>query len=906
MADPQLDQDQGSLEPLDEAASDTIDTEDGGAYVAVGDAGPESHGDFFANLVETIDPTQLNTFVVDLLDKIEQDKEARKKRDEQQADALRRTGFSDEAPGGADFVGASKVVHPMIGAVSIDFAARIMKEIFPPDGPVKDKIIGDVTDKKVARAKRKVQHLNWQLTEQMPEFRPMLEQVLSQVPPGGVQYTKHWYDPQKRRPTAEVVWVDDMLLPYAAPSFLAARRRTVVLRLTEQEYQRRVAAGTYADVDMAPTSLQPDETKSAQASNRIEGKASSPYNEDGVRLMYETYVWLTWDDDDQRPKDQENVPYVLTLDESTRTCAAMYRDWDPDVAGRLGVVEELDHIVEWPFIPWRGAYPIGIFHLIGGMSIAATGALRALLDSAHLNNSGAGVKLKGGLRGGQSINAKVTQINELESSINNDDVRKLFMPFPYNPPSNVLLELLGFLTEQAAGMVRTALDDTADLGPNAPVGTTLARQQEGLIVYSSIHARMHAAMARVLRIMHRINRDTLEARELTADAGEPLALPQDYRGAIDVVPVSDPNIFSETQRVAQVQVIAQRATGNPLYDQAKVEQRILDTLKIPNPTDLLVNPPNPDPQDPVTDVVQMSLGRAAVAFPNQDHLAHLMVKVRYLSDPNFGQNMFIGPVFIPLAIQNIKEHFVFLYAKFMSDAVERAAGGAKLAQLSKTNDPRAQNALARAFAAATVYVQEEQAPLFKQVNAAIAKAIQFMQQLQQQTAPQDPAMAAAQAALQDVQRKSKDDQTRAQLEAQKVKVDAAARQQELSLDAQQARADTALRAAELHHQTESAAAEAAIRTAATKGDLQREAVAAGVERQRLVLEAREQDLERQLTAMKERARLLANSQDNATALKIALLEMAADERAQAKDHAHDKEVAVKTGHGLGRNPNPTP
>lgn len=885
--------DQDSLTPGDDGGyelpvddelqdGDVIDTPDGGALVVSGDEEQPVDEDFYANLVDELDPQELRNLSARLYDMIKADEEAREKRDKQYAEGLRRTGFTDDAPSGADFDGASRVQHPMIGKAAVDFASHAMKELFPADGPVKDKILGEVTQEKTARAERKTRHLNYQLTEQMPEFRPSLEQLLSQLPLGGVQYLKIFYDTALQRPSCEVIWVDDMLLPANAVSFLAARRKTVRMSVSKYRYDDRVDSGDWVDIDARETGMPPDETKAQKANDKIEGKDIDPYNVDGVRTMYESFTWWELESDRLKPQGVRQAPYCIVLDEFSRGIAAIYRNWDPERAQQSGRVTELEHAVEFPFIPWRGAYPIGLYHLVGQLAVAATGSLRSLLDSALINNTPALLKLKGLLRGGQIQNIDPTHINELEGTVNNDDIRKLAMPVPFNPPSAVLFQLLGFLSEQGADMVRTALEEQSSDTSNTPVGTTLARIEQGMIVFSAIHARLHASMARVLKILHRIDRDHLNDEETREDTGEVLAYRQDYEGPMDVVPVSDPNIFSEAQRFAQTQAIAQRAANNPLYDQNKVEQRILDTLKIPNPDDLLVTPPNPEPQDPVTENVVMTLGRHAVAFPNQDHVAHLGVHLSYALDPNLGGGELLAPGLVPNLLQHCKEHVAFLYSKTMGDTVARAAN-VPIEQLTKSKDPQHADALARAFVVASRYVDEpngEMSNTFGQITQQLGRLIQLAKKFSAQSQPPDPNMVAAQAAAAEVQRKAQKDQLDARLEAGK----AQAEQAKLGAEAQLAQADLAQRQAETQSEREAAA----LAAEQARGEQRIEAAKVDQGAQKL-----EQD--DRLGRLKLAVQQAMNQADNEMAFRIAIMELA---------KTQDSKSSVSTGTGLNKNPQP--
>lgn len=872
--------------PDETAEGDVIDTPDGGAMVMMADeAGGDEPSDFYANIAEELDENELRVLATELEELVKVDKQAREDRDKQYADGIRRTGFTDDAPSGADFEGASKVQHPMIGKAAIDFASHAMKELFPADGPVKDKIVGDITAEKVSRAKRKTAHMNWQLTEEIPEFRPGLEQLLSQVPIGGAQYMKVYYDALTRRPATEIIWIDDMLLPSGAASFLSARRRTVRMHISRSHYIDKTDSGEWLDVDSLETGMVPDETEAEKANAKIEGKSEDPYNKDGIRIVYEIYVWREIESDSLKPGGVRYAPYIVTLDENTNRICAVYRNWDVDRAEKSGRVHELQHVVEWPFIPWRGAYPIGLYQLIGQLAVAATGSLRALLDSALINNTPVALKLKGMLRGGQIQRIDPTQINELEGTVNNDDIRKLAMPIPFNQPSSVLLQLLGMLSDQGADMVRTAMEETAQ-NADAPVGTTMARIEQGMIVFSAIHSRLHSSMAQVLKILHRINGETLEDEVLKEDTGETLALRQDYEGPMDVVPVSDPNIFSEAQRFAQTQAIAQRGTGNPLYDQNKLEQRILDTLKIPNPDELLVTPPNPEAQDPVTENVGLALGKPAVAFPNQDHVAHLGTHLQFATDPNLGANDLVGPGLFQGMIQHLKEHLVFLYAKQMGDTVGRAAG--KDIQKLQGEDPQTQNALARAFLAASRYVASDEtgnviASASKQMGQVLEMAKKFMQENQ----PQDPNQVMAQAAAEDVKRKTQADQVTAQEKAAKSKRE----DQKLAADTQLTQTDQQLALADLRQreaETQSEQERAAI-------DKQSAEQQVGIDAANVKLSAAELAQKKELDLAKLAVQERMNKADNMMAFRIAIMEMANQQNAKAD---------VTNGGGLSNNPQP--
>ena len=650
---------EGEMVRLEDVDNEVEDTEDGGAILR--EKNDEDHATklaHFANIVDEVDQGLLKTAISDLLEKIGNDKEAREKRDKQYEEGLRRTGLGDDAPGGAQFTGANKVVHPMLVEACVDFSARFMKEVFPPNGPVKSKILGERDKSKIQKAERKAEFMNWQTTEQMVEFRGELEQLSTQLPLGGGQYMKFMWNPLHRRPCSEFIAIDDIYLPFAATNFYTAERKTHVQYITKFEYGRRVKSGMYIDVDLG-TPDDPEFSKASQANDKIEGRKDLSYNEDGLRTVYEVYTYLDFNDGPE--------PYILSIDKSTNLALGLYRNWEPDDERQL----ELDWIVEFPFVPWRGAYPIGLTHMIGGLSGAATGALRALLDSAHIQNVPTLLKLKGG-PGGQTLNVQPTEVVEMEGGALIDDVRKLAMPLPFNGPSPTLFQLLGFLVDAGKGVVQTSFEKLSDQNPNQPVGTTMALIEQGMVVFSSIHSRLHGSMARCFKILHRINSAYLTTEDIEAQSAGLEIDPSDFDGPLDVIPVSDPAIFSETQRFAQTQAVMQRAQVMPqMYDARKVEEMFLRNMKVPV-NEVLQPLPGSEDMDPVSENVAATMGRPIYVLPSQDHMAHLMTHIPFLKSPLFGSNPAIAKTFLYPIATHLRDHLLNYYLVEAHNAVDKA------------------------------------------------------------------------------------------------------------------------------------------------------------------------------------------------------------------------------------------
>ena len=746
---------------------EVIEMEDGSVIVNFQEKqGPQKNPEFYENLAEVFDEGVLQSMAVEYLDYIDVDKESRKQRDKQYEEGLKRTGLGKDAPGGATFDGASKVVHPVMAESCVDFAASAAKELLPPDGIVKSSIKGEANKIKERVADRKVNFMNWQFTEQIPEYRDEMEQLLTQLPLGGSQFLKWRYESEQRRPTCEWVAIDNILLPWASTNFYTSPRVTEVQDITEDTYLQRIEQGIYRDLEnFNYTSDAPltEQTRSEKANNKIEGKEEPSKNIDGLRRIYEITCFMRLDDDPET--EGRRAPYILTIDETSSKVLSLYRNWE---AGDEKL-EKLDWYVEFKFIPWRGAYAIGLPQLIGGLSAALTGSLRALLDAAHINNSQTMLKLKGGRIGGQSDRIEPTQVIEIEGAPGVDDVRKIAMPMPFNAPSNVLFSLLGWLTDAAKGVVTTAEEKIGEANNQMPVGTTQALIEQGAKVFSSIHARLHRSQAKSLSIVSRINHWYLD--EMDNQSGEEIKV-RDFAANNDVRPVSDPNIFSETQRLAQNQALLQMATSAPpgMFNIRAVYQRILEQLKVPGVNEVLPNPLGANESNPALENVSMTMGRPAAAYPDQDHIAHIKIHLEYAQNPAYGGNPVIGPVFAPHALEHIKQHLTLHYLQSMRSYVAQASGGRDTLELhqEKPLDLDAQQALALASQMVNQDSQNSLGPFVQQIQGLAQKVSQAQQKQQESTALSDPtAQVILKTQMAETERKAQEAQAKMQLDTQK-------------------------------------------------------------------------------------------------------------------------------------------
>lgn len=716
---------------------EVTEQDDGSALVfEPGDATPVEDEDFAGNLAETLPQGFLDSLGSEQAELIDSDRRSREQRDKQQAEGIRRTGLGSDAPGGAAFDNASTAVHPMLAKGCVDFASRAIKELFPAAGPCKTQIIGEADDAKVDKAERKKTYMNWQLLTEIGEQRAELERLLSQLPLGGSQYKRWWYDAAMRRNRTETVFIDDVFTPYGCSDFYTAYRVTHRQWVAKDEYEARIDAGLYCELNL-PASAPgfADHSESQNATDKVEGaeEDTAAYNDEGLREIYMSYVDLAIEGDSY--SEGHTAPYVLHIENDTQKVLGLYRNWAQDD----DKLAKKHWMVEYTFIPWRGGPGVGLLHLIGSLSAGGTGALRALLDSAHIQNFPGGLKLKGGRTAGQSIQVNATELAEIDAPAGVDDIRKMVMPFPFAGPSPVLFNLLEWLTQQAEGVISTASEAISKAGQDMPVGTALALIEHGSTNFSAIHARCHASFKKELEILHRLNAEHITDSSVIAELGSLVVSRQDFQGPMDVIPVSDPNIFSEAQRYAQLQAVMQLATNQsftPFFKADRLLQRALRLLQIASPEDLANLPKDPKRLGALDEnyrVCSPEPGPLKV-YNEQDDVAHMETHLNFLVSPMFGSNPLIGPQAFAGLMGHIKDHMMSFYKKHTrgaADALEMLA-------------PATGQSLTRAQAEAkgAAFADQVMAQL---LSPMIMPALQAAQQAAQQFAPKpqvDPAVQA--------------------------------------------------------------------------------------------------------------------------------------------------------------------
>lgn len=863
-----------------------IDTEDGGADVILERAGKQSatadEERFYDNLVDQLPEEYLETLITDLMQAVEIDKQSRSKRDEQYAEGLKRTGAGKDAPGGADFEGASRAVHPMITKAAVDFGARAMKEIFPAQGPAKSFIPGTVTKDRVEKAARLTRYFNWLAIKRMPEFRPGLEQTCTQSSVAGVQYMRFRWCGRLRRQAANVVYVDKLFLPFEAANLYSAERITYEDDITELEYKNRIREGIYRDVDIVAPSMAPSQSRSAEARAKAEGKQEDPYNKDGVRRTFEVNTFF--DDLEAKLPDSEHadldmaLPYIIFLDESSRKVAGVYRNWEKG-DGRF---ERMHWIVEFPFLPWTGAYAMGLIQAIGSLSAAATGALRALLDAGHIANQNTSYVLKGPNVSGQSQSTRVAQQNYVKGGVGGDDIRKLLYPVQPQTPSITLFNLLQFVVQEGGDVVRTVFESLSENNPNAPVGTTYALIEQGLAVVGSIIGRFHFAMFHVLEILYRIARMYVTDEEIKNEAGEILAYRADFQGPMDVIPVSDPGIPSDSHRMAQMQTVAQRADMKPyLYNQRRVEKMILERLRIQDPDSFLVPMAEPEEMNAANENTAVSFGKPITAYPHQDHLAHIKTHLGFAVSPMLGSNPLLIPKVIPPILDHLSQHMSLWYLGRVYAIVKLHLPG-QLENYMEISDDKVKAEIDRTIAMAADQVIQESQTQFAQIPQAVQQLQQLMKQFMPPQ-PMDPSQAQIQKTQMDTASREKIAQGQQQTQVAIKDKDLQGRMQQANMQVVTGREKTQ---ADLHKADLQVKGNLSQEHMQQIGETQRKMVGG---KQDAAITAYQEEQQNARTELQNQTKERINLEDNATAVQISNAEIAAG-----------KHSPLSTGRGISR------
>ncbi len=637
---------------------------------------------FDENLVGQINQRDLTAAASELIDFFESDKAGRSEWEQRYKDGLKTLdpegNLVDDDEDRA-VRGLSQVVHPLIAEAATQFQSRAIAELYPSSGPVRTIIIGEATDELEEQATRVKEYMNYQITQKMPEFFPDLDKMLFHLPLVGQTFKKVWYDPAMERLTARFVQAEDFVVSPDSTDLRTSPRYTQTIKLSRNDYNRFVKAGYYEALGTQVGGYGSDDPNTIE---QIEGiSAYDAERDDGTVVLLEMHTYYMFDGIDGADLTDDNavaLPYVITIEQETETIVAIRRNWQEDD----DLQEKRDWFVEYKFLPGLGFYGFGLYHIIGGLGKVATGSLRALLDSAAFANMQGGFKLKGRVPGGE-MDIGPGEFVDLDATV--DDVKKAVMPLPFKEPSGTLFQLLGFIVEAGQRFAAIADLNVGEANNNAPVGTTIALLEQGSKIFSAVHKRLHVSQSLEFKLMVTLNSLHLDDEVEFAAAGvSGVVRRADFDDRIDVVPVSDPNVFSSTQRIAQAQAVLEMANSAPqLHDTYEAYKRMYEAIRIQNIDEILIEPEEAAHLDPIDENMALLLGKPIKAFNDQNHEAHIAVHIQFMNDPSLAGNPAAQGTLGPVLIAHIAEHVALLYRLRMEEAMN-----IQLPELPDLRDPR--------------------------------------------------------------------------------------------------------------------------------------------------------------------------------------------------------------------------
>jgi hypothetical protein len=749
--------------------------EDGSVEITFGEeSGDLDDAAFDANLAEYLDDRALTKLANDLVSSVDSDVNSRKDWADTFVKGLETVGLKMEQRS-SPWEDACGVYSTVLAEAAIRFQAEAMSETFPASGPVKTKILGEITRDKEDAALRVKTDMNYELTEVMTEYRPEHERMLYSLGLAGSAFKKVYYDPNLGRQVAIYIPAEDVIVPYGASNIEQAERVTHVMRKTKNDLVKLQAAGFYLDTDLGdPEPYHSDiEEKKAE-----EGGFS--LSDDDRYCLYEIHADLIIDGLGEEAEDGLEIalPYVVTIERGSNTVLSIRRNWNPDD----GLTLKRQHFVHYVYVPGFGFYGLGLIHIIGGYAKAGTSLIRQLVDAGTLSNLPGGLKSRGLRVKGDDTPIGPGEFRDVD--VPSGSIRDNILPLPYKEPSQTLLALLNKITEEGRRLGAISDMNISDMSANAPVGTTLALLERTLKPMAAVQSRVHYAMKQEFKLLRRIIAEYAPIDYMyVPDRGEPRARQADY-ATVEVIPVSDPNSSTMAQRVVQYQTVMQMAQAAPqIYDLPQLHRQMIEVLGIRNADKLVPTTDDMKPADPVSENMNAIVGKPIKAFIYQDHAAHIATHEAFMKDPQIaafiGQNPAAQQIMGALTA-HIAEHVAFDYRQQMETKL-----GAPLPAPNEELPEQMEVQLARLVADAGQQLTQE-----KQQQAA---------QKQAEALQQDPLIQMQQ---QELQLK----QGELQRKAAKDAMDGAIDQERLSLDKQKATTTASLEASRIASQNDQAQA----------------------------------------------------------------------------------------------------
>jgi hypothetical protein len=749
---------------------DSVTLDDGSMEITI-TPGKEVDDEFNDNLAEDMDEGQLTELSGDLLGEYDADVNSRKDWLTTYVDGLELLGLKVEDRT-EPWPGACNVYHPLMTEALVKFQAETMMETFPAAGPVKTQIVGKQTKEKEDAAERVKDDMNYQLTDCMPEYRPEHERMLWGLGLAGNAFKKVYYDPNLERQVSMYVPAEDIVVPYGASSLEMAERVTHVMRKTKNELRKLMVAGFYKDVDLGEPFLDVDE-----AEKKIAEKMGFNPTEDDRYKILEMHVNLDLENGDS--EDGIALPYIVTIEKGTGTILSIRRNWNPDDKKQL----KRQHFVHYGYIPGFGFYCFGLIHLIGAFAKSGTMILRQLVDAGTLSNLPGGMKSRGLRIKGDDTPIAPGEWRDVD--VPSGAIRDNILPLPYKEPSQVLNQLMNQIIEEGRRFASAADMKVSDMNANSPVGTTLAILERTLKVMSAVQARIHYAMKQEFKLLAGIIRDYTPADySYEPEIGDRRAKQSDY-DCCEVIPVSDPNAATMSQKVVQYQAVMQMAQANPqIYDQVELNRQMLEVLGVKNIGKLIPNAEDKKPKDPVSENMDIINGKPTKAFIYQDHQAHLQVHMAAMQDPKLMQMMSQNPqaqMIQAAALAHINEHIAFEYRKQLEEQL-----GVPLPKPDENLPEDVEVELSRLTAAAAQKLLQKDQAEMQQQQAQQQQQDPLIQMQQQELAiKQQESQAKAQKMMADTQiDQQRVELEKAKLELEKAKIDSHERLEGAKLGAQ--------------------------------------------------------------------------------------------------------------------------
>ena len=662
-----LDQELMSSEPdieIEIEDPESVEIRAGGLEIEIAKGGSgEGIDEFTANLAEYLDEGALSDLAGEMLENFQTDKDSRKDWEKTYFDGLELLGLNMQERM-EPWEGACGVFHPILSEAVVRFQADSIMETFPASGPVRTQIIGKITKTKEDAAARVREDMNYQLTVKMPEYRAEHERMLWSLALAGSAFKKVYFDPNLDHQVAVFIPAEDFVVPYGASDLLTCERYTHVMRKTVNEVKKLQIAGFYRDVDLP----EPEYGSVDRSDLKAQSDEANIVHDDRYQIL-EMHVDLDIEDDPLRDENGIAIPYVVSVEKQTQTVLAIRRNWNPDdklKAKRL-------HFVHYVYIPGFGFYGYGLIHLIGGHAKSSTSILRQLVDAGTLANLPGGLKTRGLRIKGDDTPISPGEFRDVDVASGKISENIAFLP--YKEPSQVLLALMDRIVDQGRGLAAVSELKITDVNKETPVGTTLALLERSLKVMSAVQARLHASMKMefglLAAIIAEFAPDEYEYEPQTDDEMAP-ATRSDYE-VTEIIPVSDPNAATMSQRVVQYQAALQLAQTAPqLYDMAQLHRQMLEILGVRNVAKLIPTAEDEIPKDPITENMNAINLKPLKAFIYQDHEAHIRVHMNLLQDPlmqqMIGQNP-AAPRIQAAAQAHIAEHLAFAYRQRMEEAM---------------------------------------------------------------------------------------------------------------------------------------------------------------------------------------------------------------------------------------------